>query len=115
MAAKRRYTVQFSASAQADIANILAWSRKRFGPTQVLEYARTLASAAKSLNRGAGTAGAKFRPEIAPHLWTLHVARGGRRGRHFIVFRLDEEAATVEVLRIFHDAMDLARQSVTGA
>jgi len=38
----------------------------------------------------------------------LHVARRGRRGRHFIVYRcIDGE--TIDVIRILHDSMELAR------
>jgi toxin ParE1/3/4 len=36
------------------------------------------------------------------------VAREGRRGRHFVLFRAGPEQ-TIEVLRILHDAMDLSR------
>jgi toxin ParE1/3/4 len=48
------------------------------------------------------------REEIRPNIRTLHVARHGRRGRHFIMYRaaLDH---VIEVVRILHDAMDLAR------
>ena len=42
---------------------------------------------------------------------TLHVARGGRKGRHLILFRIDPTAPTptIDVLRLLHDAMDIAR------
>jgi plasmid stabilization system protein ParE len=39
----------------------------------------------------------------------LHVSRGGRRGRHLILFRAGPED-TIEVLRILHDRMDIAGQ-----
>lgn len=39
---------------------------------------------------------------------SLHVARRNRRGRHFILFRATE-AGQIQVVRILHDAMDLAR------
>jgi toxin ParE1/3/4 len=36
------------------------------------------------------------------------VARQGRRGRHFLVFRQIEDRC-IDVLRLLHDGMDLAR------
>ena len=40
---------------------------------------------------------------------TLHVARCGRKGRYFVLYRVSEaaEAPTIEVLRLPHDSMDL--------
>ena len=57
--------------------------------------------------------GAKARDEIAPGVCTLHVARHGRKGRHFVVFRV-AEGKIVEVLRLLHDSMDLARHVPEG-
>jgi len=39
----------------------------------------------------------------------LHVAPQGRKGRHLMVFRTHEQGGVIEVLRILHDSMDLAR------
>lgn len=41
----------------------------------------------------------------------LHVARNGRKGRHFIMFRVEdiEEENQIDVLRLLHDSMDLER------
>ena len=49
--------------------------------------------------------------DIARGLMTLHVARYGRKGRHFLLFRLgaEQEALCIDVLRILHDGMDLQR------
>jgi toxin ParE1/3/4 len=57
--------------------------------------------------------GVKPRDEIAPGLLTLHVARKGRHGRHFLLFRVSREAGheVIDVLRVLHDAMDLARHA----
>ena len=55
--------------------------------------------------------GAKKRNDILKGIFTLHVARKGRKGRHFIMFRLGRtsEQDVIEVLRLLHDAMDLQR------
>jgi toxin ParE1/3/4 len=43
-----------------------------------------------------------------PGLRTLHIARRGRRGRHFLMYRV-AQATTIEVVRILHDRMELTR------
>ena len=42
---------------------------------------------------------------------TLHVARGGRKGRHFVLYRVNTQGPTqvIDVLRLLHDSMDLSR------
>ena len=42
---------------------------------------------------------------------TLRVARGGRKGRHVMLYRVTEaaEAPTIELLRLLHDSVDLVR------
>jgi toxin ParE1/3/4 len=43
-------------------------------------------------------------------LFTLHVTRRGRKGRHVVLFRMEDmKNNVIEVLRILHDAMDFAR------
>ena len=71
-------------------------------------YRRTLIAALTSLHEGPILPDSKARDEIQPGLRSLHVARRGRRGRHFVLYRSDE-IGTVDVLRILHDTMDLAR------
>lgn len=44
--------------------------------------------------------------EIMPGLRTLHVARHGRRRRHFLLYRI-VKGRTIEIGRILHDQMDL--------
>jgi toxin ParE1/3/4 len=52
----------------------------------------------------------KVRHDIAAGILTLHVARNGRKGKHFLMFRVsDREGHVLDVLRILHDAMDLQR------
>jgi len=66
-----------------------------------------LAAALARLERGPSIAGVRQRDEIGAGLRTLHA---GRRGRHIILFRIGSEPdRTIDVLRIPHDAMDLAR------
>ncbi len=111
MARKETYSVRLSAVAEADFQNILHWTVEQFGETQARSYAKTLSSALEILVDGPTAMGARARDDIAKGLFTLHVARQGRRGRHFLLFRIgkNEEHNVIDVLRILHDAMDLPR------
>ena len=95
----------------ADLEAIIAWTLEKFGDVQAGIYARTLSSGVQALLAGPEQPDIKARPEIGKGLFTLHVARKGRRGRHFVLFRADADPARreIDVLRILHDSMDLAR------
>ena len=58
-----------------------------------------------------GAIGVNGRGDIGKGLMWLHVARHGRKGRHFLIFRIRRRAGNevVKVLRLLHDTMDLAR------
>ena len=105
------WLVRLSAAAEADYSAILRWTAQQFGRRQEASYAKTLAAAVAALTAGPGIPGARTRPELGEGLYTLHIARGGGRGRHFVLFREREYQgrAAIEVIRILHDAMDLAR------
>jgi toxin ParE1/3/4 len=99
--------VRLTASAEADFQNIISWTLEEFGDRQARIYSETLSVAIVTLAEGPRTAGARERREIGKGLFTMHVARGGRKGRHFVLFRVRSAACQVEVLRLHHDAMDL--------
>jgi toxin ParE1/3/4 len=106
---RQRWLVRLSAAAEADFESILRWTADRFGHRQARTYARTLRSALAALASGPTIPGARPRDDIAPGLFTLHVARRGRRGRHFVLFRAWRvgDRDVVDVIRLLHDAMDL--------
>jgi toxin ParE1/3/4 len=110
--AKRRWSVVFGAEAERDLATNLAWTTERFGERQARVYKKTLLAAVRALEEGPTIVGAKHRDDIRPGLMSLHVARGARRGRHFIMFRVvgAADSSVIQVIRLLHDAMDLARQ-----
>ena len=105
------WPVRLSAAAEADIQAILVWTLEQFGEAQAEVYADTISAALAALATGPDVFGTKTRGEIAPGLFTLPVARLGHKGRHFIMFRIgqDKNRKAIEVLRVLHDAMDLAR------
>jgi toxin ParE1/3/4 len=102
-----RWTVRLTASAEADFQSIIAWTSEQFGDRQAGVYAETLSAAIAALSAGPTTVGARERREIGKGLFTLHVARDSRKGRHFVLFRVGSNEHQIEVLRLLHDAMDL--------
>lgn len=112
------WTVRVSAAAEADYRSILRWTIDNFATTQAQTYAATLSHALQALHTGPAIIGAKERSEIDRNIWTLHVARNKRKGRHFIMFRVNrsmrpEGCNVIDVLRLLHDSMDLARHVPT--
>jgi toxin ParE1/3/4 len=106
--AGRRWRVRLGAAAELDFANILKWTAENFGLRQAQLYRDTLVQAIGALSDGPEVAGSKDRHEIMPGLRTLHVARHGRRGSHFLMYR-EAASETIEIVRILHDRMDLQR------
>lgn len=105
------WTVRLAGTAESDFESILLWTLEQFGDVQAETYSETLSAAVQALIAGPEQPGIKARPEIGRDLFTLHVARNGRRGRHFVLFRVNVRPANrqFDVLRILHDSMDLAR------
>jgi toxin ParE1/3/4 len=105
------WPVRLTAAAETDFQDILRWTVEQFGEAQARNYAETLSAALEALAAGPTIIGAKARSDIAKGLFTLHIARNGRKGRHFVMFRIggDEGREVIEVLRVLHDAMDLSR------
>ena len=108
---KQRWTIRLAEAAGQDYQAILRWTVENFGRAQARTYAKTLNSALQALAQGPDVIGARLREDIGPDIHTLHVARHGRKGRHFVVFRISPspDASIIEVLRLLHDSMDLPR------
>lgn len=106
--AENAWTVRLSASAEADFRHILRWTVEHFGSAQGRVYAETVALSLQALCAGPLIIGTKDRPEIGDNIRTLHVARNGRKGRHFVMFRVadTEDDRVIDVLRLLHDSMD---------
>ena len=103
------WTVRLVAVSERDYLEVIQRSAQDFGPLQAEVYAQTLALALDALREnGPLTIGVKPREDIGAGIFTLHAARFKRKASHFLVFRV-LEIRTIEVLRILHDRMDLAR------
>src|SRR6202166_5442813 len=105
---EQAWRVRLGAAAELDFANILKWTTENFGARQSRIYRDTLVRAIGELANGPDVAGSKARDEIMPGLRTLHVARHGRRGRHFLLYRVVDEGV-IEIGRILHEQMDMPR------
>lgn len=103
---EQKWRVRLGAVAELDFANILKWTTENFGARQSRIYRDTLVRAIGELANGPDPAGANARDEIMPGLRALHVARHGRRGRHFLLCRI-VKGRIIEIGRIRHDQMDL--------
>ena len=106
--AERKWRVRLGAAAEVDFANILKWTAENFGARQSRVYRDTLVQAIGELANGPNIAGSSARDEIMAGLRTLHVARRGRRGSHFLMYRAAPNS-TIEIVRILHDRMDFRR------
>lgn len=108
---KQRWTIRLAAAAEQDFRDIVGWTVKTFGRAQAGIYAKVLSDALRDLAHGPSIPGVKRRDDIGAGIHTLHVARKGRKGRHFIVFRATapEVERVIDVLRLLHDRMDLPR------
>ena len=102
----RTWRVRLTQQAESDFLEISRWTAENFGALLAGFYAETVMLAIEALNGGPEVLGTNARDEIAGGVRTLHVARQGRKGRHFVVFRASE-GQIVEVRRLLHDSMDL--------
>lgn len=106
------WTVRTTEPADDDFRSIIRWTAREFGEKQARAYAETLKIAVRELRAGPALTGVKVRDDISAGILTRHVARKGRKGRHFLMFRVfDRERHVIDVLRILHDAMDLQRHA----
>lgn len=99
--------IRLAGQAEQDLLDITLWTAENFGKRQAEHYAETIALAIEALHDGPEILGAKVRDEIGTGIRTLHVARQGRKGRHFVAFSVSE-GHIINVLRLLHDSMDLA-------
>jgi toxin ParE1/3/4 len=111
--AARKWRVRLGAAAEVDFANIVKWTAENFGAEQSRVYRDTLIQAIGELTHGPDVVGSKARDEVMAGLRSLHVARSGRRGSHFVMYRAAPDS-TIEIVRILHDRMDLRRHVPTA-
>ena len=105
------WRVQLTDMAEIDLSGIKIWTTEKFGASQASKYLEVIASALEDLMIGPKPIGSKTREDIGPNIRSLHVQRKGNKGRHLLVFK-EAKNQTIQVLRLLHDSMDLARHSL---
>ena len=104
---RKSWRLVLSAAAEADLANIAAWTAETFGVRQADVYVDALLDCVEELAANPFIERSRPRDEIAPGLRSLHMTKPRRRGRHFILYRAEDDVLTI--VRILHDSMEMTR------
>ena len=105
-----------SREAEADIQSILEFTLAQFGTKQFSAYRALLAQAFTTLAENPHRPGTKLRPQLGIGVKTFHLSQLAQRRRsasHLIVYSIDKNGH-VNIARILHDSMELARHMPTG-
>ena len=102
------WKVRLSAAAHRDFAEIIRWTLKTFGRAQARRYGEAINLVLGQLVTGPELPASRARPDLGPQVRVVAIARQGRRSSHLLVYR-SAAGSELEVIRILHDAMDLAR------
>lgn len=110
--------LRLSASAEADIVSLLAWTASRFGEMARRRYEVLLATALRDVAADPERPGSAARPELGLGVRSYHLfhsrerARGPdgmvRRPRHFLLYR-PTNPDVIGIGRVLHDAMEVGR------
>ena len=108
--------VRISPQACVDIADTLRFTEVRLGESVRNRYQDLLQETFLALAEQPRPAGSRLRDELAPGLLSLHLSfnvlqmTDGRviRPRHIVFYRASTDQI-VEILRVLHDAMEVAQ------
>ncbi len=98
--------------AYADVRALLKKSRQDFGRAALRRYSALIQRAYAQLRADPTRAGVVTRDELPDGVRFFHLRHARSRGvsprqpRHFLVFTFDD--ATLTILRVLHDSMDIA-------
>ncbi|NLC37170.1 MAG: type II toxin-antitoxin system RelE/ParE family toxin [Alcaligenaceae bacterium] len=108
---------RLTASAQADLIDIFAWTHENFGEQARLRYEALVVTALRDIAAAPERVGSIERPELGEGVrsWHLHLSRDRgrtasgivRRPRHFLIYR--QESDVVAIGRALYDGMELSR------
>lgn len=115
---KRNPTAVLSPAASSDIREALKWTVEKFGKRAAVRYRALLKQALRDIEADPQRPGVQERPELAEGVHTHHLRLSRDRARtavgivntprHFVIYRRRDQA-TIEILRVLHDARDLER------
>jgi toxin ParE1/3/4 len=103
-----RRNFRISKLASRDIEKILEYTLEHFGERKYEQYKALIREALAQIGSKPLAFPSLARADLYHDARTLHIARKGKPARHLFVYRV-KETGVIVVLRLFHDAMDLAR------
>jgi toxin ParE1/3/4 len=103
-----------TAPAEQDLIGIIRWTAEQVGARQASAYRDLIIQSLLRLREGPEAPGARARPELGAELSTLSIARHGKPGRHFLLYR-PQSGQVIEILRVLHQSMDIERHVPPGA
>ena len=105
------WAVELAAEARADLAGIITYSRRHYGAPRARAYRAALEATVRDLAGGPDAPGSTHRRDLGDEYFARHVSLRFHRGRHLFVYRVGQThpGPTILVVRILHDAMDIAR------
>lgn len=92
--------------ARRDIAEVVQFTRKRWGDLQAKVYGKLIRDALATI--AADPTRGKAKSAARPGILAFHIGQAGGPGRHVLFYRVDATGA-VEIVRLLHDAMDIDR------
>lgn len=111
-------SLRFAAPAIEDMAGLLRWSRETFGAMAGKRYQTLLQAALEDVALDPSRPSSRLRPDLGDGIRLYHLSASRNRAeladglvrnpRHFIVYRAAGDDLVL-VLRVLHDAMDIAR------
>jgi len=107
------WTVKLSGPARLDIAQALEWTLEHFGQQKHDQYVQLIGQAIKQIAKSPQGPRSQSRPMIHADARTMHIARPGKRARHFFLYRM-HNTGTIDIGRFLHDAMDLSSHLPEG-
>lgn len=105
------FQVRISAPARRDIEEVLAWTYREFGEAKYDDYRALIREAIEAIARNPDAA--RRRPELHESARTFHIARRGRRARHFFLLRIAPDGVA-EIARLLYDGMELSSHLPDG-
>ncbi|MHA6195273.1 type II toxin-antitoxin system RelE/ParE family toxin [Pseudomonas wadenswilerensis] len=104
--------VRISRQASTDMADILRYTESKFGAGARGRYKELLHAGLRAIGEDPLLAGSQTRPEIAADIRSLHLIFCRKQARvlkprHILFYRLGSDQ-TVELIRVLHEAMELA-------
>ena len=103
------YTLVFSKHADQDLLDILQYTLDNFGEHQYWIYRSLLKEAVDLITGDPKHVASRSREELCPGARTYHIEQPSKKASHFLLYRINEEKAHVELGRILHEKVDLRR------